>query len=287
MDYRKHIQKALDYIEDNLKNDLDNGTLARVAGYSDFHFLRLFKETVHLTPADYIRKRRISEIVRRISTDRRSISDIALEYGFHSQENFVRAFKREHHILPTEFKSTQNSLKLYDRLTLDVSELELAPSLVVLDAFRIVAYRCDEDFPPHFWNKYNAGGWSKKLSGGDTVEDFGVSFWNSDRNKLDYYIGIREADACGDTADTQTLEIPGGLYAVFDTPPATNFDFVNTIHRTWDYIGRVWLVENGYRRAGGPEFESYIEESRTFSEEIYIPIIKQGGNENEEAQCEL
>lgn len=281
MDYRIHIQKALDYIEDNLKNDLDNSTLARVTGYSEYHFLRIFKDIVHLTPADYIRKRRISEIVRLIVDERRSISDIAFEYGFNSKENFIRAFKREHHILPTDFKIAKNSLKLYEILTLNALDFELKSSVIMLDAFRIIGYKSNEVFPQHFWNKYNANRWSKKLSGGNTVEDFGVSIWDAGRDKLDYYIGIREADAHGDVVNTVTLDIPGGLYAAFETPSSTNFGFVNTIHRTWDYIGSVWLSQNGYRRTGGPEFESYIEESRTFSERIYIPIIKQGVNENE------
>ena len=61
---RTHMQRVLDYIEVHLKDDrqgvLDNATLADLAGYSEFHFLRIFRELVGLTPADYIRKRRIS-----------------------------------------------------------------------------------------------------------------------------------------------------------------------------------------------------------------------------------
>ena len=274
MDYRVQIQKALDYIEDNLKNDIDSATLARVAGYSEYHFLRVFRQTVHLTPADYIRKRRITEIVRCVVREKRPISEIAFAYGFNSKENFVRAFKREHHILPTEFRAAQNSLKLYDRLILEEPEFELEATFVTLDGFRLITYKSDEKYTPHFWNKYNANGWSKKLSGGNTVEDFGACIWNAEQKKLDYYIGIRAADAHGDLSDTVTLDIASGLYAVFDTPPSIHFDFVNTVHRAWDDIGRVWLRENGYERTGGFELESYTEESRKFSEKIYIPIRK-------------
>ena len=92
-----HIKRVLDYIEEHLQDDrqgvLDNATLAQIAGYSEYHFLRLFRQTVHLTPADYIRKRRISEIVRRIGENNRPMSDIAFAYGFNSKENFTRAFK--------------------------------------------------------------------------------------------------------------------------------------------------------------------------------------------------
>ncbi len=275
IDYREHIQRALDYIEENLKSDISNADLARVAGYSEYHFLRVFRETVRLTPADYIRKRRISEIVRRMTAERQPIANLAFEYGFNSKENFIRAFKTEHHILPTDFKTVQSSLKLYDRMMFDNPPFHLDAELATLEPFCLVVYKSDEGFAPHFWNKYNTKRWSKKLSGGSTVEDFGVSAWDASRDRLDYYIGIRAEDAHGDLTDTETLDIPGGLYAIFDTPISTPFDFVNTIHLTWDYIGRVWLPENGYRRTGGFELESYVEESHIFTERIYIPITQE------------
>lgn len=275
IDYREHIQKALDYIEENLKNDISNADLARIAGYSEYHFLRVFKETVYLTPADYIRKRRISEIVRRMTEKEQSIANLAFEYGFNSKENFVRAFKSEHHILPTDFKKMQNSLKLYDCLIFEKPYFHIKAELITLEPFCLVVYKSDENYVPHFWNKYNTKHWSKKLSGGSTVEDYGVSAWNASRNRLDYYIGIRSEDAHGDLTDTEILDISGGLYAIFHTPISTSFSFVNNIHLTWDYIKRVWLPENSYRRTGGFELESYVEESHIFSERIYIPVTKE------------
>lgn len=59
---RMQIRLALDYIEEHLKDELDNKILAQISGYSEYHFIRVFRKHIHLTPADYIRKRRISEI---------------------------------------------------------------------------------------------------------------------------------------------------------------------------------------------------------------------------------
>lgn len=42
--------------------------------------------------------------------------------------------------------------------------------------------------------------------------------------------------------------------------------------KTWDYIRQSWLPESKYNHTGGYQFETYIEDSRTFSEDIYIPI---------------
>lgn len=278
MDYRYHIAKAIDYIEENLKNDIDNAALARCAGYSEYHFLRVFREVVGLTPADYIRKRRISEIVRLVNEEERPISDIAFEYGFNSKENFVRAFKREHHILPTDHRASKNSLRLYERITFDLQPITPDVQITELEPFRLIAYKSDEPSPPLFWNRYNAHGLSKKLSGGRIVEDLGACRWNTRENLLDYYIGIRESDAAGDLTGTEVLDIAGGRYAVFTTPPATHYSFVSTIHRTWEQI-RIWLSENGFRRTGGWELEAYVEQSRTYSEKIYIPIMEDRKNE--------
>jgi len=271
MDYKTHIMRAINYIENNLKNEIKLSDCDRAAGYSDYHFIRVFKEATGLTPADYIRKRRLTEIIKRMRQDA-PISEIAFEYGFNSKENFTRAFVSEHNILPTEYKSALNSLKLYEAINFEIPPFEVLPELTYLEPFSVIAYKSDEACPPKFWNKYNSRKWSKKLSGGKVCEDYGISAWNKNENKLDYFIGIRKNNALGDTDGTVELSIPGGLYAVFTTPRTSHFDFVNTIHRTWNYIYNKWLPNSGYRHTGGCEFESYVEESRAYSEKIYIPL---------------
>jgi len=272
MNYKEHIENALIYIESNLKFDMCLADLAQAAGYSEYHFLRVFKEVTCLTPADYIRKRRLSEIARDIEYSNRPISDIAFEYGFNSKENFTRAFKTEHHVLPTEYKASGNSLKLYDRLCLNVPPFEVIPEIITLSDFSLIGYKSDEDYAPNFWNKYNCKRLSYKLSGGKTVTDYGVSSWNEETQQVDYFIGIRAESAAGNVEGATELEIPGGLYAVFATSTTSHFDFVNTIHKTWNYIHNTWLPQSDYRLAAGYQFETYVEASRTYSEDIYIPI---------------
>ena len=74
---------------------------------------------------------------------------------------------------------------------------------------------------------------------------------------------------------TVKIDFPSASYAVFKTPPADAFTFVETIHSTWDYIYSKWLPLSPYIQVSGFAFECYCEESRTFSEKIYIPIIDQ------------
>lgn len=274
MNYAEHIEHALSYIEAHLRDELTLAGLARAAGYSEYHFSRVFKDVVKLTPADYIRKRRLSEIAREIGGSDRPVSEIAFEYGFNSKENFTRAFKAEHHILPTKYKAVGNSLKLYGRFRPETPDLEVTPKIVTLPGFTLVGFWSGGESPPNFWNVYNGGKLSKRLSGGKVCADYGVSRRNEKAGRVDYFIGIR--DAAGDRTGAEELTISGGLYAVFATPPVPRFDFVNTIHRTWRYIFHVWMPASGYACAfdHGEQFETYVEESRVFSEDIYIPVSK-------------
>ena len=268
----KNIENSINYIEANLQNTIDLTSCAKACGYSRYHFLRLFKYVTGLTPADYIRKRRISEIAKQIAENDAYISELAFRYGFNSKENFTRAFKAEHHILPSEYKAAKNSLKLYERFSLEGTDFSLTPEIVTLEDFALTVYKSDEAHPPDFWNKYNAKGYSAVLSGGHIVCDYGVSIWNAEAGRLDYYAGIKKDEARGDLRGTQTLEIQGGLYARFTTPPARHCDFVNTIRKAWDYIFRTWLPQSDYAFTGGCQFECYVEASRVYSEEIYIPV---------------
>ncbi|MBR7185345.1 MAG: AraC family transcriptional regulator [Clostridia bacterium] len=269
------IGLAIAYIEAHLRDELDNKTLARICGYSEYHFIRLFRRYVHLTPADYIRKRRISEIVRRVGGDARPMSDIAFAWGFNSKENFTRAFKKEHGILPTQWKSANCSLRLYGPFSFAVSAPEPSVSLQYLTPFSLTVYRFDAEDPPACWNRYNAERRSIRLSGGAVTEDFGAMIWDGEKKRLIYHIGIRSDAVEGDTTGTLQLAIKGGLYAVFETPPADRDAFVSTIRKTWDWIYRVWLPENGYCRGDGFELESYVETSRKYTERIYVPIRKE------------
>lgn len=273
---REHIERVIAYIEAHLKEELNNSVLSGVAGYSKYHFLRLFQKHVCLTPAAYIRKRRITEITRQIGKEAgRPMTDISFEYGFNSKENFTRAFQKEHGILPSEFKSVGCSLRLTPPFRFDRDLSEPTVSLQYVKAFTVAAFPETAESPVALWNRYNASRRSLLLSGGRIVEDFGVMIWNPARQALDYHIGIRREDYRGEDENALMLPIEEGIYAVFETPPSTQHEFVGRIKDTWQWIYNVWFPESGYRRAAGYEFETYVESSKKYAERIYVPIEKE------------
>lgn len=197
MKYTEILQNVLDYIEENLYEDLNLDRLTAAAGYLKYHFLRIFKEELHMTPAEYIRRRRITEIVRDISDKNDSIAWIGYRHGFNSKENFTRAFWSEHHILPSAYRSVDSSLKLLNPNTARNDKPVSVPDILEVKSFWATVYKSDEEDCTRFWNKYHCDRLSRKLSGGEVCPDYGFSVWDAEKNKLDYYIGILTEHARG------------------------------------------------------------------------------------------
>ena len=115
------INRAIDYIENNLTEAIRLEEVSAVAGYSLFHFSRLFLELIGETPGDYIRKRRLSEAACELINSRKSILDIALDYQFQSQEAFSRSFKRLFRVSPGTYRKRRYLTRTFPRITLNPS----------------------------------------------------------------------------------------------------------------------------------------------------------------------
>ncbi|MBN2794726.1 MAG: helix-turn-helix domain-containing protein [Clostridia bacterium] len=107
-DYYKKLQITLDYIEANLKTNIEVETLAELCHYSPQHYMRIFQSVVGIPVVDYIRKRKLSAAAYEIIETDQKLLDIALNYGFNSHENFTRAFSRIFDISPSGYRKLNN-----------------------------------------------------------------------------------------------------------------------------------------------------------------------------------
>lgn len=98
------IQRALNYIHTNLEKELTLQKLASIAHVSAFHFLRLFRSDLDITPHRYIIEQRISRAHIMLSFTGLSISEISRRIGFSSQSHFTRAFHEEVGMTPNVFR---------------------------------------------------------------------------------------------------------------------------------------------------------------------------------------
>lgn len=105
MDWITGIQKAIDYVEEHLTENIDYEETARRAYSSSFHFQRIFSIICGFTLGDYIRFRRLSLAGRELAEKSGRVIDVALKYGYDTPESFTRAFTRFHGATPTQVKN--------------------------------------------------------------------------------------------------------------------------------------------------------------------------------------
>ena len=113
-----YLNCAIDYIERNLTQPLPIEQVAKVVGYSRFHFDRLFLAAVGDTPASYLRKRRLTEAAREIVTANKSLLELTLDYQFQSQEAFTRSFKRMFGFSPGAYRRRRRLSRMFYKITL-------------------------------------------------------------------------------------------------------------------------------------------------------------------------
>ena len=97
------VQKAVDYIEDNINGEITLGKLVEVANLSYFNFHRLFTRLVKKPVQEYIKLCRLARSVDCLKNRESRIVDVALDYGFGSHEKYTRAFKDAYRFTPEAY----------------------------------------------------------------------------------------------------------------------------------------------------------------------------------------
>jgi len=102
-DRRRAVETAL-WIDANSHRPINLDDAAAQAGISPFHFLRLFSQTLGVTPHQYLVRSRLRHAARRLADDDSAITDIAYDVGFSDLSNFVRTFGRAAGASPLKFR---------------------------------------------------------------------------------------------------------------------------------------------------------------------------------------
>ncbi|HFU0688563.1 TPA: AraC family transcriptional regulator [Morganella morganii] len=88
------VDEILNWIENNPESDLSLEAVAGKAGYSKWHFQRIFKQQTGYTPANYVRARRLSCAAIALRLLPLNLMHLSMKYRFDSQQTFCRAFKQ-------------------------------------------------------------------------------------------------------------------------------------------------------------------------------------------------
>ena len=98
------LRRVIDYIQSNLESDLSLAQLARVAHVSSHHFGKLFKQSMGLTPHQYVLKCRVERAKKLLRDRKLTLTEISLATGFCHQSHFTNAFRRYTTFTPRQYR---------------------------------------------------------------------------------------------------------------------------------------------------------------------------------------
>ena len=302
MDWITGMQKAIDYIEANLTEEIDYEKVAAESFSSSYHFQRVFSILCGYTLGEYIRLRRLSLAGAELANGKEKVIDIALKYGYDSPDSFAKAFQKFHGITPSQARADGSKLKSFSRLSIKISleggsimnyRIETKPQ------FTLLGYKKRFEGTPYdelrhkqegdFFITTRAHQWMLKGMANDKLSDYCV-LTNMDDDGYDFYIAATidnwERDNLYNSKVTgidfmdkfkfEEIVIPERTYAVFETakqrmPIPEYFDIRKQ-------IAVEWLSNNEYQMINAPELAVYHwgivggYTERTI--ELWIPIEK-------------
>lgn len=113
-EYIEKILTTCNYINEHFHESLTLEQVATIAGFSKFHFTRLFKELMNVTFYEYLNQRRIAKATTLLINSDLSITEICMNAGFTSLSTFNRTFKAINGCAPSEYKKKKGSETLFD-----------------------------------------------------------------------------------------------------------------------------------------------------------------------------
>lgn len=285
MDCIQSIQKAIEYMEEHILENINYEDVARQVYMSNYHFHRIFSMITGLTANEYIRNRKLSMAGQELIMSDKKVIDIAMKYGYDSPESFTKAFSRFHGVTPFVAKRSGMQLKSFNRLVIKIK----------LEGGTVMDYRIEKREPfkllakvakfrnesiseegnteiPDFWKECGANGTFEILKQNTSKHNIygACAPISKESAHFDYGIGMEFYD--GNIPEGYTVwEVNPTLWAVFKCI-GDNGDCIGEI---WGKIFSEFLPSSEYNMIDDTDFELYYQEPNAdcFCE-IWIPIEK-------------
>ena len=284
MEWFERMRKALDYLEENLKENIDIEQAARVAFSSSFHFQRMFHMLTGVTVAEYVRRRRLTLAAQELAACETKVLDVALKYGYDSPEAFSKAFRKVHGISPSAAREPGTELKAYPKISFHISlkgDKDMNYKMVEKDSFKVigkgrkVSTKDGENFKviPEFWRECATNGVKEKLDKIDGGNCAGVCMNDYHNESFTYVIGKEYTKKVELPEGIEEYTIPAQTWAVFESIGA----MPTAIQKVWDRIYSEWFPSTGYEQAEAPQLEVYLDgdvSKEDYKCEVWIPVIK-------------
>ncbi len=263
------VQRMQDYIEAHIAETVTMADLARESLFSPWHSYRLFRQYTGLTPAEYMRRLRLSQSALRLKDGDCRVIDVAFDLGFGSADGYQRAFYREFGCNPGDYAKDPVPLTLFipygvkfKELRKDVTNMETVQSVFVQivkkPARKVIVKRGvkAEDYFP-YCEEVGCDVWGM-LTSMDSLCGEPVCLWLPERYRTPgtskYVQGVEApADYSGPVPEGfDVIELPEAEYLLFQGEPFREEDYceaIAAVQQAMDrydpaVIGYVWDAEN-------------------------------------------
>ncbi|WP_413303468.1 AraC family transcriptional regulator [Bacillus sp. 1P10SD] len=286
MGWVESLQRAIDFMEGHLLDEISIEEIAKQAHVSEFHFQRTFTILTDVSVGEYLRRRRLTLAAQELSTTDSKIIDIALKFGYDTPEAFSKAFRRQHGLTPSQARNHSGKLKSYNRLAIQVTLKGAEPmnyKIIERDGFKVIGvkreFSCinDENLKeiPKMWEDVHADGTNDRLVQLNNGQIKGVLGVCVDKReglapeKMDYWIATEyEGDIPNGFLQ---LDIPAAKWGVFEV----HGPMPDAMQNAWKQIFSEWFPSSQYEHSGTPELEVYFDGDPWgpgYYSEIWIPL---------------
>lgn len=285
MEWVDGLNRAMDYIEENLTGRIDVAEVARRAICSEYHLQRMFPYMTGMTLLEYIRRRRMSLAALDLASGDKVI-DVALRYGYGSPTSFARAFREVHGVTPSDAQRGTARLRQHPRLTFTMhvrGEEAMEYRIEEKPAMRVVGCLLEGSWELEETQAKIVAFWEELMAEGDGRIHRVLSLM--DGHEPQALLGV-----CGDgdefsgylvgvVSDVPAPEgmvawnVPAATYAVFDCVGPASKAIGDTTHR----IMTEWLPSSGYEWAQRVDVEVYFGphmSDENYRSQIWLPIEK-------------
>lgn len=258
IDWSLRMNAAIDYMESNLEDEIDILIVAKKAQCSSFHFQKMFFAIFGITPAEYIRYRRLTLAATELSVGNAKIIDISFKYNYESPTSFTRAFKNFHGMKPSEVRKPGAKLFSFNRASFQIEikggnrmnyKIVERPAFEIMGKSKLFTHETFFKEAPKFWKDYVGTEeykvlWNINQGRSGKVSEAAIMsiYLPNDKNRESFTdtLGV-EIDKKVDLKHFSRFTVPSATYAEFYCTYQTSAKMNKQIYGEW-------LPSSGYER---------------------------------------
>ena len=274
-DYHRRISRVVDYVYDNLDEDLSSAKLAEIACFSEYHWHRIYRSISGETITQTIRRLRLHRASVELIGSDTPISIISKRAGYAAVESFTRAFQKSYGVPPAGYRKDKKCdfYTFYQFEDNAMYEVEITNT----EKLDVIGYTHKGSFETIGKTFEKLGGWAFKTGNFSNKPPRVFCIYYSDpaqvpEEELRSFPCMKFAEDVKADEDIESAELPGGRYATitFKGP-------YPELAKPYQYLFGKWLPESGEEAAEVPCFEEYLNSPKDtpasdLLTRIYLPL---------------